>query len=978
MKDPLHLSRIKLVELLVFLLDAVGQLLILTQNRKHRILQLHLRHEVDGLERRYILRINLTGDLQDILHDLLSLVHDTAQAAAALSAAHEVQPAVRIRHADEEIGMAITLRLAGLMQQRRALRRQAVAKRDIERKKRITHAADKVKHLAAQLREIVRRIIESYIHFLLSSLLHLVSGISPVDTPIYTHEPPKRKNATVNKQPQSTARRVTKTPQSRRTVPRGQKNIFFLHSKGIHGNQFVNMDTTYYVIYGMLLLLSVFGLVVGVSNDACNFLNSSLGCKAGNYVQVAAVAAVGVLLGASFSNGMMEIARSGVMNPSMFTFNEVMLLFLAVMVANVILLDIFNTLGLPTSTTVSLVFSLLGSALGMAVYSMEQAPVHAGLAEYINTDTAIVIVSGIFSSVLIAFLCGTTVMWFARLLFSFHYQRSFFYIGPLWCGGALTAICYFAIFKGLKSSPIVDPDFLAWMEANLSMLVLGAFVVWTLISAFLQHICHINTLRIIVLAGTGALALAFAGNDLVNFIGVFMAADASMDIAQAHLASGGDLASLHMGDLTKPVQTDFIYLLLAGVIMVGALFFSKKARKVTETELKLSSASTVSRERFGSSPPARVMVRQTLNIVRFVQRITPEPIARFVGSRFVPLRPEEETGALYDQIRGSVNLTLAALLISVATSLKLPLSTTYVTFMVAMGSSLADRAWGRDSAVYRITGVLTVVGGWFITALGACFAAFLVALCMSFGGFWGIVIMLTLSGALLIKSTFFVRGEKQEIKLLDVNNEAAVHDFGSAAAGRLGRMVGIYKAMVKALLEEDLDSLKRLRKKTREIKKTIEAIRENEVLPTLRGIPKELADRGQLIFRITEISSATCERLLTLVKASYNHIDNNHAGLNEEQGKDLLALTDKIGRFYPNLTDMLVQGDYADIDKMVSESATLGDDFASCITRHLMHNAEDESSMRNGILYLTLLNETRAMVSHAFSLINRIKELYED
>ena len=740
-------------------------------------------------------------------------------------------------------------------------------------------------------------------------------------------------------------------------------------------DRFKFMDATYYIIYGMLMLLSVFGLIVGVSNDACNFLNSSLGCRAASFRVVVAVAAIGVVLGASFSSGMMEIARSGVFTPGMFTFQEVMLLFLAVMVANVILLDIFNTLGLPTSTTVSLVFALLGSALGMAVYSNGNNP-ETSLGQYINTNNAFTIVSAIFCSVAIAFTIGTTLMWLSRLLFSFHYQRTYRFIGPLWCGSAFTAISYFAIFKGLKDSPIMNQELIAFMETHLTQLLLLALVAWIVIAAFLQYIFRINTLRITVLAGTGALALAFAGNDLVNFIGVFMAAQTSVELAEAHLAAGGDLSTLTMGGLADPVHANMLYLIGAGFIMVGALFFSKKARKVTETELKLS-ASTTSKERFGSSPPARVLVRYTLNTVRFVERITPRPIAEFVSRRFRPLSPEEETGAPYDLIRGSVNLTVAALLISVATSWKLPLSTTYVTFMVAMGSSLADRAWGRDSAVYRITGVLTVIGGWFLTALAASIAAFLVAIVMAYGGFWGMVAMIVIGGALLIKSTFFSHGDKQEIRLLDVNKDSSVHEYGANAAGRLGRMVGIYNAMVKALLVEDRDALKRLRKKTRSIRRDLEMVKENEVLPTLPTIPRELADRGQLIFRITEISLSTCECLLALVKASYNHIDNNHAGLDEEQGKDLLALTDKIGRFYPNLIDMLKAGNYVGIDAMLESTEQLGNDFADCITRHLMHNATDEKGMRNGILYLTLLNETRAMVSHAFALIERIKELYE-
>ncbi|MBR2125936.1 MAG: inorganic phosphate transporter [Akkermansia sp.] len=730
----------------------------------------------------------------------------------------------------------------------------------------------------------------------------------------------------------------------------------------------------YYVIFGMLALLSVFGLIVGVSNDACNFLNSSIGCRAGTYNQAVAVAAIGVLLGACFSSGMMSVARNGVIEPQMFTFHEVMVLYLAVMVGNIILLDTFNTLGLPTSTTVSLVFSLLGAAIGMAIFTSGSF-LTCPLADYINEERCFKMIVAIFASVAIAFTVGSLVMWISRLIFSFRYKKMYRYIGPLWCGLAFTAISYFIIFKGLKGS-VFKEDIQALVDQGLTAPIMAAAaVLWVAISALLQYVCKVNTLRIAVLAGTGSLALAFAGNDMVNFIGVFMASkDALFDPA----VTAANVHTLKMGEILAGdgAAASLLYLISAGLIMVAALFFSKKARKVTETELKLSSANT-GKERFGSSQPARIIVRSAINTSRFIVRITPKPIVDFVGRRFTPLTPEEETGANYDMIRASVNLTLAALLISVGTDLGLPLSTTYVIFMVSMGSSLADRAWGRDSAVYRITGVLTVIAGWLLTGVAACLAALIVALIMAYGGTWGMVAMLTIAGVLLIKSTFFTRDEIQEIRLIDVNKDASVHEFAAAAAGRLGRMVGIHKAVVKALVEEDLDDLKRLRKKARSIHRDLEVIRENEVLPTLPTIPAELADRGQLIFRITEISLTTCERLLALVKASYNHIDNFHAGLNKEQAADLLALTEKIGRFYPNLIDMLKAGDYAGIKAMLGTTEQLSDDFADCITRHLMHSAASETDMRNGILYLTLLNETRAMVSHAFALIKRIQELYE-
>lgn len=729
------------------------------------------------------------------------------------------------------------------------------------------------------------------------------------------------------------------------------------------------MDAIYYVIIGMLALLSVSGLIVGVSNDACNFLNAAIGCKAAKRNTLLCFAAVGVVLGASFSSGMMDVARHAMFDPSKFTFHEMMLLYLAVMVANIVLMDIFYMLRLPTSTTVVLVFALLGSGIGMAVYASGLEGRMGDISEYIRTGKAFEIICAIFASVAAAFVLGTTVMWLARLLFSFRYQKMYDRVGPLWCGMAFTAITYFALFKGLAGSPMVKgSDFFAMLKENVLPFMACAFAVWVCVAAFLQHVCKLNTLRMTVIGGSFALALSFAGNDLVNFIGPFMAA----------LSCAQHINEPNMGFLDQPGDpADLFFLIAAGLIMVGVLFLSKRSQKISQTELKLSSGGSTSKERFGSSQPARVLVRGFLNAVNFAERVSPPRLQKLVSSRFTPLTPEEETDAVFDQIRGSVNLTIAAVLISVATSFKLPLSTTYVAFMVAMGSSLADRAWGRDSAVYRITGVLTVVGGWFLTAFAACLVSFLVSFLMAKGGFWGLVIMMVLACLLLIRSFFFGKDDAAEIQIIDVTKDASVQEFGRQAGGRLGRMVGIYNAMVSALIEEDRDSLKRLRKKTRNMKHDLENIIEDEVLPALRVIPKEYADRGQLVFRVGQISLATCEDLLVLVKAAYNHIDNNHTGLNPEQARDLLTLTEKIGRFYPDLTDMLKAHDFAGIDAKLESIDQLGADFAECITHHLMKNAEDTSDMRNGILYLTLLNETRSMVSHAFALIRRIKELYE-
>lgn len=739
------------------------------------------------------------------------------------------------------------------------------------------------------------------------------------------------------------------------------------------------MNEMYIAILAILLLLAVFDLVVGVSNDAANFLNSAVGCNAARRSIVLAVAATGIILGASLSGGMMEIARSGVFVPAQFSFHGVMIIFLAVMLTDVILLDLFNTFGLPTSTTVSLVFELLGAAVAVALCTIyeggEQVAQHLGA--YINSSKALSILTGIFCSVAVAFTCGCVVMWFSRLLFSFRYQRAYKYIGAFWCAVSLTSISYFAVFKGLKHSSVVTPDILERLNNNIGLVVLCTFGVWFVASFILQYVLRVNTLRITVLAGTCALALAFAGNDLVNFIGVFMAAESSYHIASAHVAAGGTLDTLSMGSLAAPVQANIWYLLAAGAVMVLALFFSKKARTVTETEVKLARSNGVSKERFGSSLPARAAVRWALNVSRFITRITPGPIARFVAKRFEPLELSEDDGTAFDMVRASVNLTVSALLISLATSLKLPLSTTYVTFMVAMGSSLADRAWGRDSAVYRITGVMVVIGGWFTTGLLAFLAAGITASVMMQGGLWGIVIMLLVAGVVLVKSAYLHRRKNTDtLPELDLNSPQVMHELGENSVNRLGRAYGIYRATVKALLAEDYSSLKRLRKKTRELNRTLKAIQEDQILPCLQTLPARLYDQGQLILRLHENGIMVTESLLTIVKACYKHIDNNHVGLTAEQGHDLLSMSDRISACFPGLALKLQSDGGSGIESMMAQSGDLKNEFAQCIRAHLIRAEEDEVDMRNGILYLNLLNETRAMVRHSFALLQDQSELF--
>lgn len=737
------------------------------------------------------------------------------------------------------------------------------------------------------------------------------------------------------------------------------------------------MSTMYMIMLGILLLLAIYDLVVGVSNDATNFLNSAVGSRAAGRRTLIAVAAVGVLIGCSFSTGMMEIARKGVFVPGMFGFEEIMILFLAVMLTDVILLDLFNTLGLPTSTTVSLVCELLGAAMAVALFIMGRDPLAAQqLSAYINTAECFRMITGIFCSVIVAFTVGCVVMWISRLFFSFRYHRAYRSIGALWCALALTAITYFAVFKGLKDSTLISKDMLALLDENLAVATGLSFALWLVVCAVLQYVFKVNTLKVAVLAGTGALALAFAGNDLVNFIGVFMAAKDAYFVASDYVAAGGELSTLKMVQLGEPVQVNVLWLLAAGVVMVLSLAFSRKARSVIDTGLKLSQRSAVSKERFGSCLPARAAVRYALGAVRLVSRITPAPVARFVEARFRPLEVGEDEGLAFDLIRASVNLTVAALLISLATSMKLPLSTTYVTFMVAMGSSLADRAWGRDSAVYRITGVMVVIGGWFLTGIGAVTAAFVTAMVMMYGGFWGVLLMLVVAAAILVKNARMHSRRKDEVQIIDLSDDDTVREMGVAAADRLALVMDIYRSTVNALLREDRSGLKNLRRKARELARTLRALKEDGILPTMQSINPEQADRAQILFRINESSLAVAESLLLIVKSSYKHIDNNHAGLNEEQAQDLLTMCDEVGRFFPEMGQILRSGDYSNMELIMQHASDLSEEFAACITRHLLRDGVDEGGMRNGILYLNLLNETRSMVRKSFMLIKEQKELF--
>ena len=524
------------------------------------------------------------------------------------------------------------------------------------------------------------------------------------------------------------------------------------------------MESIYLGIVSFLFLLAIFDLTVGVSNDAVNFLNSAIGAKAASFKTIILIAAVGIFCGATMSNGMMEIARHGIFRPEAFHFNELMCIFLAVMVTDVVLLDIFNTLGMPTSTTVSMVFELLGGTFALAMLKIAAGPESLTFAELLNTEKALTVILGIFLSVAIAFFFGTLVQYLSRIIFTFNYTTKLKWTIGLFGGIAVTAIIYFMLIKGIKDASFMTDAHKLWVKDNTLTIVGGCFVFFTVLMQIL-HWCKVNVFKVIVLLGTFALAMAFAGNDLVNFVGVPLAGFSSYT---DFMANGNGVANDYlMGALNEPAKTPFIFLFLSGVIMVISLITSKKAQNVIKTSVDLSRQDD-GNEMFGSSAIARSLVRSMTTLGNNISKIIPEKVKVWLDSRFNKDEAILANGAAFDLVRASVNLVLAGLLIALGTSLKLPLSTTYVAFMVAMGSSLADRAWGRESAVFRVTGVLSVIGGWFITAGAAFIICFFVTMIMYFGGMTAMVIMIGVAAFILIRSNNKYRKKMKSEKPDDV------------------------------------------------------------------------------------------------------------------------------------------------------------------------------------------------------------------
>lgn len=728
-----------------------------------------------------------------------------------------------------------------------------------------------------------------------------------------------------------------------------------------------------------LALLAVMGIVVGVSNDAVNFLNSAFGSKVAKKNVILGVAGLGVMVGVMTSSGMMDVARSGVFYPAMFSYQEIMILFLGMMLSNIILLDIYNSLGLPTSTTVSLVFGLLGSAMALALYNIWSGTTTASLGEFINSGNALAIVSGILLSVVLAFLSGHLLMYISRIIFSFRYSKIFSRYGALWCGITVAGIIYFTVFKGLKSSGLIPEAIIAYVNDNttISLLILWAgssVLLWVL-----QRL-SVNILRVSILAGTFSLALAFAGNDLVNFIGVPYAGYDSYMIAQELGETPASMAAL-----ANPTQANFWIMCAAGLIMVITLFTSKKAMRVIETERKLSSQSEEAPTNSEATVASRGIVRGARALNDAIEAITPQRVIKWIDSRFEPL-PEEERGDVnYDLIRATVNLTAAAILISIGTQLKLPLSTTYVVFMVSMGTSLADRAWGRESAVYRITGVTTVIMGWFVTAVGGFIIALAVTLALVYGGQIAIIGVTLLCVGLIIKSN--VSGKKEAEKV----EESAVQKIGDAlkqspeealitytehVCASMEKVTMIYDRTIVAVFKENR---KVLRDMVREAEDFYHSTRQQkyELLPMLRNLQDSDVNTGHYYVQVVDYISETSKALLHITRPCYKHVDNNHTGLSKEQVFDLKRINDRVEEIFGEINTMLRTRSFDSMEKILTMRDEMFDLIDEVMQNQLRRLRDTGGSSSANMLFFNILTETKTMVLHSRNIMKSLEHFIQ-
>lgn len=738
------------------------------------------------------------------------------------------------------------------------------------------------------------------------------------------------------------------------------------------------MSEIYLILVVVLFALAISDLIVGVSNDAVNFLNSAIGSKAAPKWLIFAVASLGVVAGSTFSSGMMEVARKGIFNPDMFVFSEIMVIFLAVMITDVILLDMFNTFGMPTSTTVSIVFELLGSAVAVSLVKMrEMGEAASKLAEYINSDRALLIISGILLSVVVAFSVGALIQWLTRLLFSFRYDKRFKLFGALYGGFAIAAITYFMIIKGAKGASFMSKETVTMLKDNMVIILLISFAVWSIILQLLNLLFKIDILKVIVLVGTFALAMAFAGNDLVNFIGVPLAGFESF---KAWSVSGQPIDGFTMEMLSQKVKTPTYMLLIAGLIMVVTLITSRKAKSVVKTSIDLSRQNEGS-ERFGSSALSRMIVRNSVRLSEFAERVLPQRLHNSVNKQFIPAPVNEsiaiEDRPAFDKIRAASNLIVASILISIGTSFKLPLSTTYVTFMVAMGTSLADRAWGRESAVYRISGVFAVIGGWFLTAIIAFSVSFIVARIMMWGGhiatfaFAILAIVVVIRTQILFKRRNSISKEEEEEDANEalINTTKVLQKCNKNTVNAVLATSKAYFLCFEGFFANDRQQLKSAIKEVDAFNEKAKKLK-NSVYKNLQRLQQDDMDSGHHYVQVIDYLRELAHSLNFVVSPVFTHYENKHKAFKDIQIEELNEFGVGLNEFFNHALHILKEEKFDDLDDLIVQRDTLVEKLKVLEKAQIKRIKSKDVSTRNSMLYFNIISETKNLLLH---LVNVIK-----
>lgn len=748
------------------------------------------------------------------------------------------------------------------------------------------------------------------------------------------------------------------------------------------------MDNIYFLMIIALAVLAIADLVVGVSNDAVNFLNSAIGSKAISFKSIMIIASIGIACGAIFSSGLMEVARKGIFNPGEFYFQEIMFIFMAVMITDILLLDFFNSHGLPTSTTVSIVFELLGAAVAMSLLKIGAANGDfSDVVNYINTSKAVQIISGILLSVFVAFSIGAVVQWISRLLMSYDFEKKAKWSGALFGGIALSSIAYFILMKGIKGTPYASETFdiiggmkiKDFLEAEVVPIIIVNFVLWSFLSYILIYFTKTNIYKVIIGVGTFALALAFAGNDLVNFIGVPIAAWQSYE---AWVVSGVPATEFSMDVLSKKVPTPTLLLFVSGIIMVATLWLSKKARYVADTEINLSREGEA-KERFQPNFISRGLVRIASKASLYTMGLLPKNLKAKIDRQF-----EKPTIALsqdrthklpaFDMVRAAVNLMVAGILISIATSYKLPLSTTYVTFMVAMGTSLADRAWGAESAVYRVAGVLNVIGGWFGTAIIAFIAAGTVLTLINFGKGAAIAILLFTAILLLVRNYSAYNKKIKEQKAEDTLNRAesssiqgVIEESASNIANVIKRTNKIYTNSINGLAKQDLDLLKKNKKQGAKLSSEIEDLR-NNLFFFIKNLDEANVGASNFYINILGHLTDIAQSLEYIGKVSHTHVHNNHKKLKYNQIKELKELDLRLEKLFLDTQQIFENRTFEDVGSALEDKNALFELMSDKIQRQVARTRTEESSPKNTTLYFSILTESKDLVEVIFELL----ELY--